>query len=385
MVPTIAQFASIFFFITVLTSDQVASGSATSSPNSLSRIYHIMGQGISTSQWFVYGRRNFTQNGYLRHVKNYNSPVQSRADICRGAEGADGVDMGGKCVVVTGANSGLGKQVATYAASKGANVYMICRSKERGEKARTEIIESTSNQNVKILLADVGELSQVKSAVEELQSNESQVDCLVCNAGVLLNEKQVTSTGTETTIASHLIGGSYLLTKLLTPQLEASAANGKDPRVIFITSGGMYLTKMPSWDVATSTAQGQKYDPVMAYAHAKRGQVILAEELAKQNNGITYMTAHPGWSDTASVDDAFGSNKKYLEPLRTTWAGAEGITWLLHAKKQILQNGSFYLDRMIEPKHLSGPFMTEGKFTKNTKSEISTFMQNLNVESKFEN
>jgi hypothetical protein len=71
--------------------------------------------------------------------------------------------------------------------------------------------------------------------------------------------------------------------------------------------------------------------------------------------------------------------------LRTTWAGAEGITWLLHAKKQILQNGSFYLDRMIEPKHLSGPFMTEGKFTKNTKSEISTFMQNLNVESKFEN
>jgi dehydrogenase/reductase SDR family protein 12 len=320
-------------------------------------------QGVSTTQWFVYGKRHFTQTGYLRHVKNYNSPVQSRADICRGAEGADGVDLGGQVVVVTGANSGMGLQMATYAAAKGANVYMLCRSKERAEKARSEIVEATSNENVKIILADVGEYSQVKSAVEELQSNESQIDCLVCNAGVLLNEKQETSDGNEATIASHLIGGSYLLTKLLTPQLEASAANGKDPKVIFVTSAGMYLSKMPSWDVATSTGKNKEYDGVMAYTYAKRGQVILAEELAKRNDGITYLTAHPGWSDTAAVDDAFGDNKSYLQPLRTTWAGAEGLAWLLGAKGSVLQNGSFYLDRMIQPKHLAGPFMTEGKFT----------------------
>lgn len=375
------MFASSLLIYIFLSSVQLVPASAiVSSPTTTfkSRIHRIMGQGISTAQWYIYGKRNFTQTGYLRHVKKYNSPVQSRSDICRGAEGADGVDMAGKTVVVTGANSGLGKEVATYAASKGANVYMICRSKERAEKAKSEIITSTSNENVKILLADVGELSQVKSAVEQLQSNESQVDCLVCNAGVLLNEKKVTSDGTEATIASHLIGGSYLLTKLLKPQLEASATNGKDPRVIFVTSGGMYLTKMPSWDVATNTAPNQKYDGVMAYAYAKRGQVILAEEMAKQNNdGITYVSAHPGWADTAAVTDAFGSTKSYLEPLRTKWAGAEGITWLLHAKKENLQNGSFYLDRKQQPKHVSGPFMTEGTFTKNTNGEVSSFMQNL--------
>ncbi len=336
-----------------------------------------MGQAISTTQWYVYGRRNFTQNGYLRHVKNYDFPVQSRANICRGAEGADGADLGGKCVVVTGANSGIGKEIATYAAAKGANVYMICRSKDRAERARDEIVKSTSNENVKVLLADVGELSQVKNVVEKLQSKESEVDCLVCNAGVLLNDKKVTSDGTESTIASHLFGGSYFLTKLLTPQLESSAEKGNDPRVVFVTSGGMLLTKFPAWDVATNTAQGEKYDGVMAYSRAKRGQVILAKELTKQNNGVLYVTAHPGWSATPGVDDAFGSDKKYLEPLRTTWTGAEGITWLLHANKSKLQNGGFYLDRMVQPTHISGPFMTEGTFTKNSESEISSFMQNL--------
>ena len=45
---------------------------------------------------------HYTRTGYERHVKKYDSPVQSRADICRGAEGADGVDLGGKTIVVTG-------------------------------------------------------------------------------------------------------------------------------------------------------------------------------------------------------------------------------------------------------------------------------------------
>ena len=276
------------------------------------------------------------------------------------------------------ANSGLGKELATYAAAKGASVYMLCRSKERAEKARDEIVASTSNENVKILLADVGELSQVKAAAQELQSKETQVDCLVCNAGVLLNEKKLTSVGMEATFASHLVGGSYFLAKLLNPQLEVSAANGKDPRVIFVTSAGMYLSKMPSWDIATNTAPGEKYDGVMSYCYAKRGQVILAEELSKQNNGVKYVSAHPGWSDTAAVDDAFGSNKKLFEPLRKVWSGAEGLAWLMGgANGNTLQNGSFYLDREVQPKHLAGAFMTEGSYTKNSKSEIQSLMANL--------
>lgn len=138
----------------------------------------------------------------------------------------------------------------------------------------------------------------MRSAAKEIQSQESNIDCLVCNAGVLLNEKQMTCEGNESTIASHLIGGSYLLTKLLLPQLKAvsstSSSNNDVSRVIYVTSGGMLLTKFPSWDIATTQSPNAKYDGTMAYAYAKRGQVLLAEEMTKLCPEIKFVSVHPG-------------------------------------------------------------------------------------------
>jgi len=88
-----------------------------------------------------------------------------RADIRRGMEGADGVEMRGRVVVITGANSGIGKELATYAAAKGAKVIMMCRSVERGEAALQEIQAKTSNPCMQLVIGDVSELSQVRSAV----------------------------------------------------------------------------------------------------------------------------------------------------------------------------------------------------------------------------
>jgi len=135
---------------------------------------------------------------------------------------------------VTGANSGLGKQVATYAAAKGATLYMLCRSAERAEAARKEIEEATSNSNVSVILVDVSEMGQIRKAVEELQKKEKAVHALVCNAGVLLNDRKESSEGNELTYASHLLGGSFLLSQLLLPQLKAAGDN--QGRVIFVTS-----------------------------------------------------------------------------------------------------------------------------------------------------
>ena len=93
-----------------------------------------------------------TRTGYLKHIKKYTDPVQKAAAIKIGADGADGVDMTGLVCVVSGANSGIGKELCTYCAAKGAKVYMLCRSKDRAEKARKEIMEATSNDQVDILL-----------------------------------------------------------------------------------------------------------------------------------------------------------------------------------------------------------------------------------------
>lgn len=310
----------------------------------------------------------------MRHIKNYTDPVQSSAAIGVGAEGADGVDLAGKVIVVTGANAGLGKAISTYAAAKNATLYMLCRSQERAVQAQKEIMELTKNNNVHVVLVDVSELHQIRKVAAELQEREKSIHALVCNAGVLLNERKESSEKNELTFASHLLGGSYLLSQLLLPQLKAA---GGDARVIMVTSGGMYNFRLPSWDCLTS-APDVPYNGVNAYAYAKRGQVLLAERMAIQEPEVTWVTAHPGWADTNALDEAFGENViKYLKPLRDPWEGAEGITWLLSAQTSKLENGALYLDRLVQPKHLAGPFFTEGSYTKNKPQEVDDYMEKL--------
>lgn len=247
---------------------------------------------------------------------------------------------------------------------------MFCRSKDRAEKAKGEIIEATSSETVDIILVDLGELDSVKKAVEELQTKEKQVDILCCNGGVLLNDKQTTDEGNEVTFASHLLGGSYLLSQLLIPQLKAA----EDPRIIFVSSGGMYTVPFPDWATATSSEGAtHDYDGQLAYAYAKRGQVLLAEQYAKLYPDIKTVSVHPGWTLTPAVDMAYGDSKKYLEPMRNIWEGAEGIAWLMGAKGSDLESGAFYLDRTSQPKHISQ--LTS--YTKNTEKEVDDMMANL--------
>jgi len=338
-------------------------------------VRQIMGQTLSSTQFYIYGKRHFTQTGYENHIKKYAGAVQKSASIGRNEAGSDGVDMTGKVVVITGANSGIGKEMATYAAAKGAKLYMLCRSKDRAEKARDEIVKLTSNESVEIILADLAEMAQVRKAAESLSVKENKIDVLVCNGGVLLNERKESSEGYELTFASHLLGGSYLLSNLLIPNLKASDDKG---RVIFVSSGGMYNSKFPDWQTAIgSTKDGFTYNGNFAYVYAKRGQVLLAENYAKTIPEISWTSAHPGWALTNAVDEAYGKNKKYLEPFRTPWEGAEGMAWMMSTMKENLQSGAFYLDRKPQRKHLSGPFFTDGSFTKNTEKEVEEMLVKL--------
>jgi len=89
------------------------------------------------------------------------------------------------------------------------------------------------------------------------------------------------------------------------------------------------------------------------------------------------VSCHPGWTSTPGVDDAYGETKSWLEPLRTTWQGAEGIVWLCVADSEKLQSGAFYLDRAPQVKHMAGPFFTEGWATKNSAEEVKEMMTKL--------
>jgi len=342
---------------------------------SVIKIPNIMGQALTSTQFYFYGKRHFTSTGYAKAVQNYTTPLQTSSSIKVGEPGADGADLTDKVIVITGSNSGIGKEMATYAAAKNATVYMVCRSQARAEVAREKIVKLTQNNRVKVFVADVGELHQIKILVKEIRLHTNKIHCLICNAGVLLNDRQETSEGNEVTFASHLLGGSFLLSYLLVPLLKNA---GNEARVVFTSSGGMYNSKYPTWDLATSTGKcNEKYDGNFAYCFAKRGQVLLAKRWSRDIPGICWVSAHPGWTDTPAVEKAYGSSKKYLEPMRSTWEGAEGICWLMSTPRKNLKSGEFYLDRSKQRKHISGVFMTSGSYTKNTEGEIDDMMKHL--------
>jgi len=337
----------------------------------------LIRQGIATTQFFLFGKKNCTQTGYLKHMQQYKDPVQSAAVVnIESKQESDGVDLTGKTFLITGANQGIGKEIATYAAAKGGNVYILCRNEERAKIAQRDIQEKTKNKKVTVLLADVGEPSHIERVVKEFTDKEDKLDCLVCNAGALFNDRRVNRNGQEVTFMSHLVCGSYQLTKLLLPSLKQSPAN--EARVVYVSSGGMYNSKFPEWEVAASSGKHESdYNGNIAYSYAKRGQVLLAERFTKDYPEVAFVSTHPGWVRTAAVDGAYGDNAKYLEPFRNLWEGSEGIAWLTATPKKNLESGAFYLDRSPQRKHIAGLFMTDGSFTKNSEKEVDVMMKKL--------
>merc|ERR1712087_256372 len=163
-------------------------------------------------------------------------------------------------------------------------------------------------------------------------------------------------------------------TKLLLPSLKKAS----EARVVYVASGGMYNRKFPKWEIAASTGEHESgYDGNMAYAYAKRGQVLMAKQFTKDYPDVTFVSSHPGWTKTAGGDAAYGSKANVLNPMRTTWEGAEGICWLTATKRTNLEGGAFYLDRKPQREHIAGPFMTDGTFTKNTPEEVEDMMRKL--------
>ncbi len=118
---------------------------------------------------------------------------------------------------------------------------MVCRNKERGEDARQQIIESSKNPDIHLLIGDVSMKQEVKKIAEDFMAQEKELNVLILNAGALSYKKEVNAEGLETTIAAQLINGAYYLTKLMIPVLK------NDPRVIAVSSGGMYNVAFPDW------------------------------------------------------------------------------------------------------------------------------------------
>jgi NAD(P)-dependent dehydrogenase (short-subunit alcohol dehydrogenase family) len=114
-------------------------------------------------------------------------------------------EMSGKVCIVTGSNSGIGKETALALAKMGATVVMVARNQERGEKAQAEIIEKTGSTSVDLMLCDLASMDEIRRFASAFKNKYDRLDVLINNAGAVFSRRQLTVDGFESNLAvNHL-------------------------------------------------------------------------------------------------------------------------------------------------------------------------------------
>ncbi|BBY21726.1 SDR family NAD(P)-dependent oxidoreductase [Mycobacterium stomatepiae] len=251
----------------------------------------------------------------------------------------------GKTALVTGASRGIGKAIATGLAQLGATVLLTVRDETSGELARKEIVDANPEADVQVEVCDMSDLSVVRAFAADLSARVWNLDVLIHNAGVLPPERTETADRHEVTLATHVLG-PVLLTECLLTVLRGA----EDPRVIFMSSGGMYTQSLPADDPEYFD---EPYSGVAAYARTKRMQVALAPILARHwaDDNIHVYSMHPGWADTPGVAASLPGFRSITGPLlRTPEQGADTAIWLA-ATEPAPPSGGFWHDRRPRPEH----------------------------------
>jgi NAD(P)-dependent dehydrogenase (short-subunit alcohol dehydrogenase family) len=206
--------------------------------------------------------------------------------------------MSGRTVVITGANSGVGKATATALASLGARTVITARSRSRGEEALADIRRASGSDQVDLVVFDLADLHSVGDGARELIDRYQQIHVLVNNAGLVLSARTETKDGFESTLAiNHL--GPFLLTQLLSDRLVDSAPS----RVVNVASTAHRSARRGmGFDDLQSQ---QRYRGMQVYARSKLANILFTTELARRmtGSGVTANSLHPGTVATGYARD----------------------------------------------------------------------------------
>jgi retinol dehydrogenase-12 len=255
-------------------------------------------------------------------------------------------DMRGKTCLVTGANAGLGKKIAEGLAVRGATVVLICRSRERGQAALSDIEKRAPVADLHLRLADLAKLDDVRSLGPELHNELERIDVLVNNAGTYRARREITpQDGFEKTMAvNHL--AHFLLTHLLLKRLLA--ANG---RVITVTSAAHRAASLRRAPLESILRGASDYNGFRAYADSKAANILFTSELARRygDHGLTAVAVHPGavatgiWTQNGNPASLF---MRLLKPIMRSPASGARPVLRLAAEPQVQRIQGRYFLRM---------------------------------------
>ncbi|KAI0886571.1 uncharacterized protein GGS22DRAFT_186640 [Annulohypoxylon maeteangense] len=224
-------------------------------------------------------------------------------------------DLKGKVIIVTGSNTGLGKEIAQIVYSKNAMVYMMARSEEKTKKAIESIKAAApySSGDLRFIRLDLADLTTIKSSADQFLQKEEKLHVLFNNAGVGYPDKDAkTKQGYELQLGVNCIG-AFALTKLLTPTLISTAkvSPPNTTRVVWVSSSAAEAVSPKGF--VEGLAKFQEKGALDKYSLSKLGNYLHSTEFATRHrtDGVISMSLNPGaldsefWRDQGAVTTWF--------------------------------------------------------------------------------
>ncbi|CAG5156292.1 uncharacterized protein ALTATR162_LOCUS4090 [Alternaria atra] len=262
----------------------------------------------------------------------------------------------GKVILVTGGNAGLGKQTIAYlAAHNPKRIYLTARTESKARDAITDIKNSVPNAcEIVHLPLDLTSFSSIADAASSFKSQESRLDILINNAGIMASPYSTTKEGYEIQFGTNHMGHA-LLTKLLIPtMLDTAKQPGADVRIVNLSSMGERLAV--SNGIEFDQQALEKENTWRRYGASKLANILFARSLALEYPTITSVSLHPG----VILTDLFNNLRSNIFLKVGLWiyglvgmilpghyqgpeGGALNTTWCATTAKDHLENGAFYM------------------------------------------
>ncbi|CAL8313401.1 unnamed protein product [Merluccius merluccius] len=247
----------------------------------------------------------------------------------------------GKTVLITGANTGIGKETALDLAKRGARIIMACRDAERGQAAVKEVVAGSQNADVAYMKLDLSDTKSIREFAEAVNQGEPKLNILINNAGIMAIPYAKTADGFEMQIGvNHL--GHFLLTRLLIDLMKRSAP----ARVVTVSSMAHAWGDMNFDDLNSE----KSYDKKSAYQQSKLANVLFTRSLAKklEGTGVTAYSLHPGVVQTELWRHLNGPQQtimKMVSPFtKTSVQGAQTSIYCAVDPSLENESGGYYSD-----------------------------------------
>lgn len=198
-----------------------------------------------------------------------------------------------KVCVVTGANSGIGRETALGLARTGATVVMVCRDRSKGEVAISELKKESGNKNITLLTADLTQATDIQTLHSDVRDKFGYINILVNNAGAIFGQRATTEEGLELTFATNHLNYFMMSHAFLDLLKQGAKESQHHSRIVNVASEAHRQVRTETFDWL---CENTEFKPMQVYGLSKLANILFTKELAQRLNPLecTVNCLHPG-------------------------------------------------------------------------------------------